>query len=56
MAMPEGDAKCTTTYGKRAGRDEGERIGATAGPNAVGFFYYSGHGAQDAGTNYLIPE
>jgi uncharacterized caspase-like protein len=26
-----------------------------AGPNAVGFFYYSGHGAQDAGTNYLIP-
>jgi len=27
----------------------------TAGPNAVGFFYYSGHGAADAGTNYLIP-
>jgi uncharacterized caspase-like protein len=26
-----------------------------SGPNAVGFFYYSGHGAQDAGTNYLIP-
>jgi formylglycine-generating enzyme required for sulfatase activity len=28
-----------------------------AGPGAVGFFYYSGHGAQDAatGTNYLIP-
>jgi uncharacterized caspase-like protein len=28
-----------------------------AGPNAVGFFYYSGHGAQDAasGINYLIP-
>ena len=26
-----------------------------AGPNAVGFFYYSGHGAADAGTNYLIP-
>src|SRR5262249_17022426 len=26
-----------------------------AGPNAVGFFYYSGHGATDAGTNYLIP-
>src|SRR4029453_16666441 len=24
-------------------------------PNAVGFFYYSGHGAADAGTNYLIP-
>ena len=26
-----------------------------AGPNAVGFFYYSGHGAADGGTNYLIP-
>jgi len=26
-----------------------------AGPNAVAFFYYSGHGAADAGTNYLIP-
>jgi formylglycine-generating enzyme required for sulfatase activity/uncharacterized caspase-like protein len=26
-----------------------------AGPNAVGFFYYSGHGAADAGINYLIP-
>ena len=26
-----------------------------AGPNAVGFFYYSGHAAADAGINYLIP-
>jgi uncharacterized caspase-like protein len=26
-----------------------------AGSNAVGFFYYSGHGAADGGTNYLIP-
>jgi invasion protein IalB len=26
-----------------------------AGPNAVGFFYYSGHGAADNGVNYLIP-
>jgi uncharacterized caspase-like protein len=26
-----------------------------AGPGAVGFFYYSGHGAADGGTNYLIP-
>jgi len=26
-----------------------------AGPNGVGFFYYSGHGAAEAGTNYLIP-
>src|SRR5262245_36230622 len=27
----------------------------TGGPNAVGFFYYSGHGASDGSTNYLIP-
>jgi uncharacterized caspase-like protein len=27
----------------------------TAGPSAVGFFYYSGHGASDGSTNYLIP-
>src|SRR5262245_25184664 len=26
-----------------------------AGPGAVGFFYYSGHGASDGNTNYLIP-
>ena len=26
-----------------------------AGPGAVAFFYYSGHGASDAVTNYLIP-
>src|SRR5262245_27838662 len=26
-----------------------------AGPNAIGFFYYSGHGAADGATNYLIP-
>src|SRR5262245_59495856 len=26
-----------------------------AGPKAVAFFYYSGHGAADGGTNYLIP-
>jgi uncharacterized caspase-like protein len=26
-----------------------------AGPSAIGFFYYSGHGASDGGTNYLIP-
>ena len=26
-----------------------------AGPGAVAFFYYAGHGAADAGTNYLIP-
>jgi uncharacterized caspase-like protein len=27
----------------------------SAGPGAVGFFYYSGHGASDGSTNYLIP-
>jgi TPR repeat protein len=26
-----------------------------AGAKAVGLFYYSGHGAADAGTNYLVP-
>ena len=26
-----------------------------AGPNTVGFIYYSGHGAADAGTKHLIP-
>src|SRR5262245_41495962 len=26
-----------------------------AGSNAIGFFYYAGHGAADAGVNYLIP-
>jgi uncharacterized caspase-like protein len=26
-----------------------------AGPSAVGFFYYSGHGASDGSANYLIP-
>jgi hypothetical protein len=25
------------------------------GPSAVGLFYYSGHGASDGSTNYLIP-
>ena len=28
---------------------------ASAGQGAVGFFYYSGHGASDGGANYLIP-
>jgi len=27
----------------------------TAGPNAVGFLYYSRHGIASAGENYLIP-
>jgi uncharacterized caspase-like protein len=38
--------QATNTYVRRL---------AAAGANAVGFFYYSGHGAADAGTNYLIP-
>ena len=31
------------------------RLAADGGQNAVGFFYYSGHGAADGTTNYLIP-
>ena len=31
------------------------RLAVDGGQNAVGFFYYSGHGAADGGTNYLIP-
>jgi len=26
-----------------------------SGPGTIAFFYYSGHGASDGGTNYLIP-
>src|SRR5262249_29323953 len=26
-----------------------------AGQGAIGFFYYAGHGASEAGANYLIP-
>lgn len=26
-----------------------------AGPGSIGLFYYSGHGASDGSTNYLIP-
>ena len=32
----------------------GERL-AAAGPNAVGFFFYAGHGVQSEGLNYLVP-
>jgi uncharacterized caspase-like protein len=39
---------------KRAMRDFGKRL-RLAGPQAVGLFYYAGHGVQIAGTNYLIP-
>ena len=38
----------------RAIRDFGKRL-RRAGPDAVGLFYYAGHGVQAAGTNYLIP-
>jgi TRAP-type mannitol/chloroaromatic compound transport system substrate-binding protein/uncharacterized caspase-like protein len=31
------------------------RLAADGGQNVVGFFYYSGHGAADGATNYLIP-
>ena len=39
---------------KRALRDFGRRL-RQAGPDAVGLFYYAGHGVQARGTNYLIP-
>lgn len=32
----------------------GERL-AAAGPDAIGFFFYAGHGVQSEGLNYLIP-
>ena len=38
----------------RAIRDFGKRL-RRAGPEAVGLFYYAGHGVQAGGTNYLIP-
>ncbi len=38
----------------RAIRDFGKRL-RWAGLEAVGLFYYAGHGVQAAGTNYLIP-
>ena len=39
---------------KRAIIDFGTKL-QTAGPTAVGLFYYAGHGMQVAGENYLIP-
>ena len=35
-------------------REFGKRLRA-AGPEAVGLFYYAGHGVQANGVNYLIP-
>jgi formylglycine-generating enzyme required for sulfatase activity len=39
---------------KRAIVDFGKAL-ASAGPDAVGLFYYAGHGVQVDGKNYLIP-
>ncbi|MEE8444199.1 MAG: tetratricopeptide repeat protein [Alphaproteobacteria bacterium] len=39
---------------KRAIRDFGKRLRA-AGRDAVGLFFYAGHGVQAGGINYLIP-
>ena len=39
---------------KRAVTKFGDRLEA-AGKDAVGLFYYAGHGVQIGGTNYLIP-
>ncbi|HVM83131.1 MAG TPA: SUMF1/EgtB/PvdO family nonheme iron enzyme [Candidatus Binatia bacterium] len=39
---------------KRAIADFGDLL-ASAGPTAVGLFYYAGHGLQISGVNYLIP-
>jgi Caspase domain len=51
---PVKDARRSTILG--AVRDFAGRLRA-AGPGAVGFFYYSGHGAaeKDTNVNYLIP-
>lgn len=39
---------------RRAVRSFGARLRA-AGPDAVGLFYYAGHGVQSRGVNYLLP-
>src|ERR1700743_835668 len=39
---------------KRPMVDSGKAL-AAAGPDAVGLFYYAGHGVQVNGANYLIP-
>ncbi len=49
------EAKNTDRRGMaRAIRDFGKRL-RRAGPEAVGLFFYAGHGVQATGTNYLIP-
>lgn len=38
----------------RAMQDFGKALGS-AGKDAIGLFYFAGHGIQSAGTNYLLP-
>lgn len=62
MAATLGDLGFDVVTAPDADRDEmaaairefGKRLRA-AGPEAVGLFYYAGHGVQANGTNYLIP-
>lgn len=39
---------------RRAFKEHGQRL-AAAGPEAVGLFYYAGHGVESQGMNYLLP-
>lgn len=50
VAITDADQKAM----KRAISDFGKRLTA-AGPDVTALFYYSGHGLQVAGENYLIP-
>ena len=62
MATTLGDVGFDVVTAPDANRDEmaaairefGKRLRA-AGPEAVGLFYYAGHGVQANGVNYLIP-
>jgi hypothetical protein len=62
MAATLGDVGFDVVAAPDANRDEmaaairefGKRLRA-AGPDAVGLFYYAGHGVQANGVNYLIP-
>lgn len=39
---------------EQAFQEHGDRL-AAAGPDAIGVFYYAGHGVQSEGLNYLVP-
>ena len=62
MASTLGDVGFDVVTARDADRDEmaaairefGTRLRA-AGPEAIGLFYYAGHGVQANGVNYLIP-